>query len=136
MLVVFNLFFGTKLDLFIKVRHLARMLIFKLFRKDEWLQFKASGRTDGAPIDVVDGFIHFSKANQVQETAAKHFKDVNELVLVSCDADNLKPDLKWEISRGGDLFPHLYRQLIFQDIISKIDIPKINGIHKFPDTFK
>ena len=112
------------------------MLIFKLFRKDEWLQFKASGRTDGAPIDVADGFIHFSKANQVQETAAKHFKDVNELVLVSCDADNLKPDLKWEISRGGDLFPHLYRQLIFQDIISKIDIPKINGIHKFPDTLK
>ena len=92
------MFFGTKLDLFIKVRHLASMLIFKLFRKDEWLKFKASGKTDGAPIDVVDGFIHFSKANQVQETAAKHFKDVNELVLVSCDADNLKPDLKWEVS--------------------------------------
>ena len=111
------------------------MLIFKLFRKDEWLQFKASGRTDGAPIDVVDGFIHFSKASQVQETAAKHFKDVNELVLVSCDADNLKPDLKWEISRGGDLFPHLYRHLFFEDITSQIEIPKIKGVHKFPDTF-
>ena len=112
------------------------MLIFKLFRKNEWLKFKASGKTEGAPIDVSDGFIHFSKANQVKETAAKHFKNEKELVIVSCDADNLKPDLKWEISRGGDLFPHLYRQLIFQDIISKIDIPKINGIHKFPDTFK
>ena len=78
------------------------MLIFKLFRKDEWLKFKASGRTDGAPIDVSDGFIHFSKASQLKETAAKHFKGEKDLVLVSCDADNLKPDLKWEISRGGD----------------------------------
>jgi len=129
------LFFGTKLDLFIKVRHLASMLIFKLFRKDEWLKFKTSGKTDGAPIDVSDGFIHFSKASQVKETAAKHFKGEKDLVLVSCDADNLKPDLKWEISRGGDLFPHLYRHLLFEDIISQIEIPKIKGIHKFPDTF-
>ena len=111
------------------------MLIFKLFRKDEWLKFKASGRTDGAPIDVSDGFIHFSKASQIKETAAKHFKGEKDLVLVSCDADNLKPDLKWEISRGGDLFPHLYRHLLLKDIISQIEIPKIKGIHKFPDTF-
>ena len=111
------------------------MLIFKLFRKDEWLQFEASGKTDGAPIDVADGFIHFSKASQVQETAAKHFKGEKHLVLVSCDADNLKPDLKWEISRGGDLFPHLYRQLLFADIISTIEIPKIKGFFKFPDNF-
>ena len=111
------------------------MLIFKLFRKDEWLKFKASGKTDGAPIDVSDGFIHFSKASQVKETAAKHFKGEKDLVLVSCYADNLKPDLKWEISRGGDLFPHLYRHLLVEDIISQIEIPKIKGIHKFPDTF-
>ena len=129
------MFFEAKLDLFIKVRHLASMLIFKLFRKDEWLQFKASGKTDGAPIDMADGFIHFSKASQVQETAAKHFKGEKNLVLVSCDANNLKQDLKWEISRGGDLFPHLYRQLLFEDIISKIEIPKIKGAHKFPDIF-
>ena len=129
------MFFEAKLDLFIKVRHLASMLIFKLFRKDEWLQFKASGKTDGAPIDMADGFIHFSKASQVKETAAKHFKGEKNLVLVSCDADNLKQDLKWEISRGGDLFPHLYRQLLFEDIISKIEIPKIKGTHKFPDIF-
>ena len=130
------MFFRPKLDLFIKVRHLACMLIFKLFRKDEWLQFKASGKTDGAPIDVADGFIHFSKASQVRETAAKHFKGEKDLILVSCDADNLKSDLKWEISRGGDLFPHLYRQLLSEDIINKIEIPKIKGTHKFPDTFQ
>ena len=112
------------------------MLIFKPFRKDEWLQFKASGKTDGAPIDVADGFIHFSKASQVRETAAKHFKGEKNLILVSCDADNLKSDLKWEISRGGDLFPHLYRQLLSEDIINKIEIPKIKGTHKFPDTFQ
>ena len=129
------MFFGPKLDLFIKVRHLARMLIFKLFRKDEWLKFKTSGKTDGAPIDVSDGFIHFSKASQVKETAAKHFKGEKDLILVSCDADNLESDLKWEVSRGGDLFPHLYRKLLLKDIISQIEIPKIDGIYKFPDTF-
>ena len=110
------------------------MLIFKLLRKDEWLQFKAMGRTKGAPIDIADGFIHFSKSNQLQETARKHFKDENVLILVSCDADILKPDIKWEISRGGDLFPHLYRQLYLEDIISQIEIPKMDGMHKFPDT--
>jgi uncharacterized protein (DUF952 family) len=124
-----------KLDLFAKFRHLALMLIFKIFKKDEWLQFKALGNTDGAPIDVADGFIHFSKAGQVQETAAKHFKDENDLILVSCNADDFEPDLKWEVSRGGDLFPHLYRQLLLKDIISQIEIPTIDGIYKFPDTF-
>ena len=111
------------------------MLIFKLFRKDEWLQFKAIGKTDGAPIDVADGFIHFSKASQVQETAAKHFKGEKDLILISCDADNLESDLKWEVSRGGDLFPHLYRKLLLKDIISQIEIPKIDGVYKFPDNF-
>ena len=54
-----------KLDLFAKLRHLALMLIFKIFRKEEWLEFKALGKTEGAPIDLADGFIHFSKAGQV-----------------------------------------------------------------------
>jgi hypothetical protein len=75
-----------KLDLFAKLRHLALMLIFKIFRKDEWLEFKALGKTEGAPIDVADGFIHFSKAGQVQETVEKHFKDEKDLILVSCNA--------------------------------------------------
>ena len=126
---------SRQLDLFLKFSHLAIMFIFKLFRIEEWQQFEAQGKTNGAPIDVMDGFIHFSKASQVKETAAKHFKGEKNLVLVSCDADNLKPDLKWEISRGGDLFPHLYRHLLIEDIISQIEIPKIKGIHKFPDTF-
>ena len=110
------------------------MLIFKIFRKDEWLDFKALGKTEGAPIDVADGFIHFSKAGQVQETVEKHFKDEKDLILVSCNVGDLEPDLKWEVSRGGDLFPHLYRKLLLKDIISQIEIPKIDGVYKFPDT--
>ena len=78
------MFFGTKLDLFIKVRHLASMLIFKLFRKDEWLKFKALGKTDGAPIDVSDGFIHFSKAGQVKETAATNKYSKEEAAARAC----------------------------------------------------
>ena len=124
-----------KLDLFAKFRHLALMLIFKIFRKDEWLDFKALGKTEGAPIDVADGFIHFSKAGQVQETVEKHFKDEKDLILVSCNVGDLEPDLKWEVSRGGDLFPHLYRKLLLKDIISQIEIPKIDGVYKCPDTF-
>ena len=111
------------------------MLIFKIFRKDEWLELKAFGKTEGAPIDVADGFIHFSKAGQVQETVEKHFKDEKDLILVSCNVGDLEPDLKWEVSRGGDLFPHLYRKLLLKDIISQIEIPKIDGVYKFPDTF-
>ena len=93
------------------------------------------GKTEGAPIDVADGFIHFSKAGQVQETVEKHFKDEKDLILVSCNVGDLEPDLKWEVSRGGDLFPHLYRKLLLKDIISQIEIPKIDGVYKFPDTF-
>ena len=109
------------------------MYIFKLFRIEEWLQFEALGKTDGAPIDVMDGFIHFSKASQVKETEAKHFKADKDLILLSCNAEHLKPDLKWEISRGGELFPHLYRKLALADIEARYDIPKINGLHNFPD---
>ena len=111
------------------------MLIFKIFRKEEWLEFKTLGKTEGAPIDVADGFIHFSKAGQVQETVEKHFKDEKDLILVSCNVGDLEPDLKWEVSRGGDLFPHLYRKLLLKDIISQIEIPKIDGVYKFPDIF-
>ena len=85
------------------------MLIYKIFRADEWAVLQAQGATDGAPIDVADGFVHFSTAEQAAETAAKHFAGVEGLVLLACDADAMGNDLKWEVSRGGALFPHLYR---------------------------
>ncbi len=85
------------------------MLIYKIFRRAEWNAFRDAGETAGAPIDLADGFIHFSTATQVVETAAKHFAEVSDLVLVAVEADALAADLKWEPSRGGALFPHLYR---------------------------
>ena len=62
-------------------RHLAFMMIYKIFRNDEWVKFQAAGETQGAPIDLQDGFIHFSTAHQAAETAAKHFSDAEGLML-------------------------------------------------------
>ncbi len=85
------------------------MLIYKIFRAAEWAAFRAAGETRGAPIDVADGYIHFSTAEQAAETAAKHFAGEDGLVLVALDSHALGGDLQWEPSRGGALFPHLYR---------------------------
>ena len=93
----------------------------------------AYGYSNGAPIDVQDGYIHFSTADQVVETAAKHFAGADGLVLAACEADTLGEDLKWEVSRGGALFPHLYRQLRLGDFVWHCDLPLANGTHQFPD---
>lgn len=108
------------------------MQIFKIFRKEEWLALRANGETQGAPIDVVDGYVHFSTAAQVRETAAKHFDGAEDLFLLSLDADAFGDDLKWEPSRGGDLFPHLYRALRIEDVEWAQPLPLVNGVHEFP----
>lgn len=92
------------------------MLIYKIFRAAEWQGFQANGSTKGAPIDLKDGYIHFSTAEQVRETAAKHFSNEANLMLLALDADGLS-DLKWEPSRGGAMFPHLYGVLQIADIL-------------------
>ena len=69
------------------------MLIYKIFRRPEWDQFRAAGETQGAPVDLADGFIHFSAAPQLAETAARHFAAESDLVLVACDAGRLGPAL-------------------------------------------
>ncbi|WP_304615421.1 DUF952 domain-containing protein [Paracoccus sp. (in: a-proteobacteria)] len=94
------------------------MLIHKILRAQEWRQFQAEGRTEGAPVDLSDGYIHFSTAAQLPGTLSRHFADEHDLVLVSCDAASLGDALKWEPSRGGDLFPHLYRALEMGDVVS------------------
>jgi len=71
----------------------------------------AKGRFDGAAIDIQDGYIHFSTAAQAQETAAKHFAGQSDLVVAAFEADDLGAALRWEPSRGGQLFPHLYGAL-------------------------
>lgn len=109
------------------------MMIFKILRADEWSALQARGETSGAPIDVADGYIHFSTAEQAGETAAKYFAGVDGLVLAALDADTLGDGLKWEPSRGGALFPHLYGPLRLVDIIWHKPLPFENGAHIFPE---
>ncbi|GHC47685.1 DUF952 domain-containing protein [Neogemmobacter tilapiae] len=109
------------------------MLIYKIFRRPEWDAFKAAGETQGAPIDLTDGYIHISTAQQVAETAAKHFATESDLVLVALDDAALGPALKWEPSRGGALFPHLYRKLSMADVVWDKSLPLGATGHIFPE---
>lgn len=109
------------------------MLIYKIFRRPEWDTFRAAGETTGAPIDVTDGFIHFSTAAQVAETAAKWFATESDLVLVAFNAESLGPALKWEVSRGGALFPHLYRNLRLSEVVWDKSLPLGATGHIFPE---
>jgi uncharacterized protein (DUF952 family) len=86
-------------------------IIYKICERAEWHAAERAGTYRGSDVDLRDGFIHFSTAAQVTETAAKHFAGQADLVLVAVDAAALGSALKWERSRGGDLFPHLYAAL-------------------------
>ena len=110
------------------------MLIYKIFRQDEWDAFQEAGETRGAPVDLADGFVHFSTATQAAETAAKHFAGEDDLWLLALDADALGDALKWEVSRGGAEFPHLYRELHMTDVLWSKPLPLVDGVHQFPDT--
>ena len=109
------------------------MLIYKIFRHSEWQAFRNAGETQGAPVDISDGFIHFSNADQVSETAAKHFAGETELTLLAFDAASLGEALKWEPSRGGRLFPHLFRPLRLEDVLWETPLPLLDGRHVFPE---
>ena len=93
-------------------------LIYKICPEDLWRQAEADGRFDGAPVDQADGYIHFSTAEQVRETARRLFGGQHGLLLISVDADALGPALRWEPSRGGQLFPHLYEALAMSAVRS------------------
>lgn len=108
------------------------MIILKIFRKDEWEALRRDGKTLGAPIDIADGYVHFSTAAQAAETAAKHFAAETDLMLLGIDSDRLGEALKWEVSRGGALFPHLYRPLRIEDVEWAQPLPLVDGEHQFP----
>ena len=109
-----------------------RVLIYKIFRRSEWTAFGAAGTTLGAPIDLQDGYIHFSTAAQLAETAAKHFAADSDLVLLALESDRLGAALKWEPSRGGQLFPHLYRPFLTDEILWARPLPlRADGSHDF-----
>ncbi len=123
---------SAQLDPTGRTGHERRMLIYKLFRAAEWADLQVQGKTPGAPIDVTDGYVHFSTAAQAAETAAKYFADVDGLVLLALQSDQLGDDLRWEPARGGVLFPHLYRELQMSDILWSAPVPLADGVHQFP----
>lgn len=97
-------------------RHRPWMIVCKIFRRLEWEAFEASGRFDGSPDDLRDGFIHLSTPEQLEGTLARHFAGEADLVMVELAiADD--PALKLEVSRNGALFPHLYRPLLAADVM-------------------
>lgn len=107
-------------------------MVYKIFRSAEMAAFVAEGATAGAPVDRADGFVHFSTAAQVAETAARHFAGADGLWLVACDAAALGPALRWEPSRGGALFAHLYRALERDDVVWARPLPLGADGHRFP----
>lgn len=91
-------------------------MIYKVLRAAEWAALQQGGQTLGAPVDLADGYIHFSAGDQLAETLARHFAGQDGLHLLACDPREFGSDLRWEPSRGGALFPHLYRALRTQDV--------------------
>ncbi len=107
--------------------------IYKIAPAALWREAEAIGRFEGAPVDHADGFIHFSAAEQLRETAARHFAGVDDLLLVAVEAEALGPALTWEPSRGGALFPHLYGPLDLAHVRSVEPLPRgEDGAHIFP----
>ncbi len=109
------------------------MLIFKILRPAEWAALERDGEIAGAPVDVADGFIHFSTAEQLPETLARHFAGAEGLIVAAFDADALAVALRWEPSRGGALFPHLYAPLRRSDVLWTRPAPLgSDGVHVLP----
>ena len=110
--------------------------IYKLCPRSLWQQAEVKGRFDGAPVDLADGYIHFSSREQVRETAARYFAGQRELLLIAVDPRRLGQALKWEPSRGGALFPHLYGSLPRAAVTSVTPLPlNTDGSHDFPAGF-
>lgn len=109
-------------------------LIYKIAPASLWRKAQDSGRFDGAPVDIADGFIHFSTAEQVAETAAKYFAGHDDLVLIAVSAARLGDKLRFEPSRSGALFPHLYGPLPENAIVWAKRLPLLpGGTHDFAD---
>ena len=108
-------------------------IIYKICPLPLWREAEQAGRFTGAPVDVADGFIHFSTAIQARETARKHFAGQADLLLVAVDGARLGDALKYEPSRGGALFPHLYGPLGLDAVLWVRALPLGgDGEHEFP----
>ena len=93
------------------------MLAYKILTADQWALFQSEGVFTGAPVDLADGYIHMSTAEQLNETLARHFAGQSGLVVATIDLTHLGDALKWEVSRGGALFPHYYGALPIAAVI-------------------
>ena len=111
--------------------------IYHMCRTQEWEEAQEIGSYGGSSQDQADGFIHFSTATQVRGSAAKHRAGQSGLVLIEADADALGEALKWEPSRGGQLFPHYYGRFPVIQANRVADLPLgEDGVHVFPDWFR
>lgn len=108
------------------------MIIYKILRADEWAALRDNGTSMGAPIDVADGYIHFSTAETVAETAAKHFAGENDLMLLAYNDADFDDALKYEKSRGDLMFPHLYAPLKLDGALWIEPLPFDGNAHVFP----
>lgn len=112
------------------------LFAYKILTADQYAQLKADGVFHGAPIDITDGYIHMSTRDQAAETVTKHFPGQDRLVMVMVDLAALGAAVRWEPSRGGALFPHLYGDLPLSAIAGKV-VLRIgdDGLHQFPAGF-
>jgi uncharacterized protein (DUF952 family) len=109
------------------------MAIYKIFRAPEWAALVHDGESRGAPVDLADGFVHFSTAAQLLETAVKHFAGETGLMVLKIDEERLGDALEWEPSRGGQLFPHLYRALRLSDVTWARPMGRTGNGHALPE---
>tara|TARA_B100000700_G_C14311672_1_gene519511 strand:+ start:190 stop:537 length:348 start_codon:yes stop_codon:yes gene_type:complete len=111
-------------------------LVYKVCTKEEWNQALVNEFYTGSEIDSKDGFIHLSTKNQLNETITKHFQGKKNLIIISFSSKKIQDNLKWEVSRNGDLFPHYYGNLAtkFAEKIHNLCL-NADGIHKFPENF-
>ena len=108
--------------------------IYKICERTAWEKAEAAGQFAGSSADNRDGFIHFSTAAQLPGTAAKHFAGLSDLMLVAVDGDALGGALKWEPSRGNELFPHLYAALPLSAVLwARPLADEIEGRRAFPE---
>jgi uncharacterized protein (DUF952 family) len=92
---------------------------FKILTAEQWARFQRDGLFHGAPVDIADGYIHMSTSDQLAGTLAKHFADQVNLTIAEIDLSLFGDELKWEVSRGGALFPHLYAPLPMAAVVGQ-----------------
>lgn len=115
---------------------MSELFAYKILTRDQWEAFRTQGTFQGAPVDLCDGYIHLSTKAQTAETVAKHFAGQDDLILAMVDLAALGEKVKWEASRGGQLFPHFYGELPMSAVVTKA-VLRIgsDGKHSFPAGF-